>query len=173
MPNLSVNPLDASNICVSTLSNNTYFGDLVVDGIDLSGNITTRAVSTGPYPYSEIYTSNQLKVDLNGDPLNQPIDSYKKRQERMKEEKFKENYIPKKIIQNGPVTVVFWTDGTKTIVRKSENATDDPYNAFCAALAKKMYGNNTRVKKLIEKKTVAPKEKKGKKNDGDTANQEC
>ena len=85
--------------------------------------------------------------------------------------KFAIKIEPKRILQNGPVTVVFWGDGTKTLVRRSENSADDPYSAFCAALAKKIYGNNSRVKKILEKKTVKAKakEKKGEKKDGGNA----
>ena len=79
----------------------------------------------------------------------------------------------KRIHQSGPVTVVVWEDDTKTVVRRSENTPNDIYAAFCAALAKKVYGNNTRVNKLLKEKVVIPKEKKGKKNDGDASNQEC
>lgn len=101
----------------------------------------------------------------------------KERKEKMNESekenlrKFAIKIEPKRILQNGPVTVVFWGDGTKTIVRRSENSADDPYSAFCAALAKKIYGNNSRVKKILEKKTVKAKvkEKKGEKKDGGNA----
>lgn len=101
----------------------------------------------------------------------------KERKEKMNESekenlrKFAIKIEPKRILQNGPVTVVFWGDGTKTIVRRSENNADDPYSAFCAALAKKIYGNNSRVKKILEKKTVKAKvkEKKGEKKDGGNA----
>ena len=72
---------------------------------------------------------------------------------------------PTKIIHSGPVTVIFWEDGTKTLVRRAEGAPDDPYLAFCAGLAKKIYGNNSKVKKLIEEKTVETKEKEKKTND--------
>lgn len=101
----------------------------------------------------------------------------KERKEKMNEAE-KENarkiaikFEPKQILQNGPVTIVFWKDGTKTIVRKSENSADDPYSAFCAALAKKIYGNNSRVKKILDKKIVKAKakEKKGEKKDGGNA----
>lgn len=74
---------------------------------------------------------------------------------------------PTKIIRNGPVTVIFWDDDTKTLVRRNENSEDDLYLAFCAALAKKVFGNNTRVKKLIEEKTVKPKERKKGEQDHD------
>ena len=72
---------------------------------------------------------------------------------------------PTKIIRSGPVTVIFWEDGTKTLVRRAKGAPDDPYLAFCAGLAKKIYGNNSKVKKLIEEKTVETKEKEKKVND--------
>lgn len=68
-----------------------------------------------------------------------------------------ETIKPTKIIHSGPMTIIFWDDGTKTKVRRAEGAPDDPYLAFCAGLAKKIYGNNTRVKKLIYEKTVETK----------------
>lgn len=77
----------------------------------------------------------------------------------------KSDPIPTKIIRSGPVTVIFWEDGTKTLVRRAEGAPDDPYLAFCAGLAKKIYGNNSKVKKLIEEKTVETKEKEKKTDD--------
>lgn len=50
----------------------------------------------------------------------------------------------KKIIFNGPATVVFWTDGTKTIVRYNDDTEtiDDREKAVFAACAKKLLGTN-------------------------------
>lgn len=50
----------------------------------------------------------------------------------------------KKIIFNGPATVVFWTDGTKTIVKcnKETEEFDDREKAIFAACAKKLLGTN-------------------------------
>lgn len=58
--------------------------------------------------------------------------------------------------------VVIWTDGDKTIVKRSEKDPDDIYMAFTAALAKKVYGSNSAIKRLINKKVNEhkPKEKK-------------
>ena len=67
--------------------------------------------------------------------------------------------MPSRIHSSGPVTVVVWEDGSKTVVRKAKDIPDDPYSAFCAALAKKIYGNNTRVKKILRDKTYVPKKK--------------
>ena len=66
--------------------------------------------------------------------------------------------VCKKIIHSGPCTIVFWDDDTKTVVRCSENDTYDEYSAFCAALAIRIYGTNSHLKKVIEAKTR--KEKK-------------
>lgn len=50
----------------------------------------------------------------------------------------------KKIIFNGPATIVMWTDGTKTIVRcnKETEEFDDREKAIFAACAKKLLGTN-------------------------------
>lgn len=60
----------------------------------------------------------------------------------------------KKIIFSGSKTIVFWSDGTKTIVSKSENEDCfDPSAAFCAAYTKKMFGSMNKVKKAIRDKS--------------------
>lgn len=50
----------------------------------------------------------------------------------------------KKIIFNGPATIVFWTDGTKTVVKcnKETEELDDREKAIFAACAKKLLGTN-------------------------------
>ena len=62
----------------------------------------------------------------------------------------KDKFTPAKIIYNGVATVVFWEDGTKTVVKRAKGTKDDKYNAFCAALAKKVYGTNSRLKNCIK-----------------------
>lgn len=59
-----------------------------------------------------------------------------------------------KIIFNGPKTIVLWTDGTKTIVSMSKDEPRfDPEAAFCAAYTKKMYGTNSKTKRVIAEKS--------------------
>jgi hypothetical protein len=55
----------------------------------------------------------------------------------------------KKIIFNPPATIVFWGDGTKTVVKTMNGESFDMYHGFTAALAKKVYGNSTRVRKIV------------------------
>lgn len=79
-------------------------------------------------------------------------------------------YTPRKIIFNDPVSVVFWNDGTKTIVRRTKGEKFNKYTAFTAALAKKIFGNNTRVNAIVKsgidqkEKDAAKKAKMAKKN---------
>lgn len=56
---------------------------------------------------------------------------------------------PVKIIFNDPVSVVFWEDGEKTVVRRHEGEPYDKYTAFCAALAIKIFGSNTEVNRIV------------------------
>ena len=63
-------------------------------------------------------------------------------------------YTPKRILRSGPATIVFWQDGTKTIVRRSlDEPIDSPYTAFTAALAIKIFGSNSNLKKIVKTKT--------------------
>ena len=64
-----------------------------------------------------------------------------------------------KIIVNGDATIVFWGDGQKTIVKKSADDEYDLHHAFCAALAKRVYGHNSTVKKMVKRKAKVQKRK--------------
>lgn len=59
---------------------------------------------------------------------------------------------PVKIIYNPPATIVFWTDGTKTVVKCSAEDEYNEYYGFLCALGKKMFGTNSHLKKLIDEK---------------------
>lgn len=66
---------------------------------------------------------------------------------------------PKKIIHNGPATIVYWRDGEKTVVKLMEGDTYDEYAAFTAALAKKIFGSTGYVKRVLKDVTVEQKKK--------------
>lgn len=59
--------------------------------------------------------------------------------------------IPERIIFNPPATIVFWNDGTKTVVKAAEDTEFNHYWGFCSALAIKMFGSNHAVKSMIRK----------------------
>lgn len=46
-----------------------------------------------------------------------------------------------KVIFNDPATIVFWADGTKTVVKVQEDETFDPEKGLAMAIAKKALGN--------------------------------
>lgn len=48
--------------------------------------------------------------------------------------------------------IVYWTDGTKTVVKCNENDEYSEYAGFVAAVAKKMYGGANAINRLIDSK---------------------
>lgn len=50
----------------------------------------------------------------------------------------------KQVIFSGPKTIVFWLDGTKTIVSCGEGDHNDPYAGFCAAVTKRVFGSTVK-----------------------------
>lgn len=90
--------------------------------------------------------------------------------------------MPESIMENEKkgmrCTTVKWSDGTYTTVKVSkDNAPDaSPYMAFCCALAKKLYGTNSKVHRIVDRhqatylgeqkmKAEAEKRKKQKENE--------
>ena len=67
-----------------------------------------------------------------------------------------------RILVNGPATIVWWNDGTKTVVKISEDDIKDDkfdvYTAVAYALAKKHFRTNSAFKRKIARKS-APTDK--------------
>lgn len=59
----------------------------------------------------------------------------------------------KKVIFNDPATIVYWMDGTKTVVKCQPGDTFDPLTGFLMAFFKKACGNkgnyNDALKKIV------------------------
>lgn len=70
---------------------------------------------------------------------------------------------PSRILKSGNRTIVFWDDGTKTIVKRAEDEEDNDYAAFTAALGIKCFGSNSALKRIVERtETQKPKKQKAK-----------
>lgn len=69
---------------------------------------------------------------------------------------------PSRILKSGNRTIVFWDDGTKTIVKRAEDEQDNDYAAFTAALGIKLYGSNSALKRIAERTEVQKPKKKQK-----------
>ena len=67
------------------------------------------------------------------------------------------SHIPeiKNVIFNDPATIVFWKDGTKTVVKCQDGDEFDPEKGLAMAIAKKVYGNKgsycNKMKKWLPK----------------------
>ena len=66
--------------------------------------------------------------------------------------------VVKRIIFHDPATIVFWQDGTKTVVKCMEGEPYSKYYGFVCALAKKIYGSNAKITKLIKQFSEEKKE---------------
>ena len=56
----------------------------------------------------------------------------------------------KNVIFNDPATIVFWNDGTKTVV-KAENEEFDPEKGLAMAISKKVLGNKGNYYNIFKK----------------------
>lgn len=67
---------------------------------------------------------------------------------------------PHRIIHNRKTdeTIVIWKDGTKTKVKLMEGEKSSPYTDYTAALAKRIYGSNTQVSKIVDM-TIEPEKR--------------
>lgn len=60
---------------------------------------------------------------------------------RMDEIKYKSRFEIKDVIFNDPATIVFWSDGTKTVVKAQDIDDFDPEKGLAMAISKKALGN--------------------------------
>lgn len=69
----------------------------------------------------------------------------------------------KEVIFNEPTTIVYWDDGTKTVVQCSEEDTFNKDAGIALCMMKKMFGNDGAYYKEIRKWCGYPKRKREKK----------
>ena len=114
---------------------------------DTCTNILTVTFSAAPNPW---FASDQMtfKIDLNSYKfdLSGVVDNIKSRvkyrflKNRLHE---RNTSIPgiKNVVFNNPATIVFWSDGTKTVVKVSDGEIFDPEKGLAMAISKKALGN--------------------------------
>lgn len=65
----------------------------------------------------------------------------------------------KNVIFNDPATIVFWTDGTKTVVKAQDDDVFDPEKGLAMAITKKALGNKgnycNELKKWLPEEVIA------------------
>ena len=55
-----------------------------------------------------------------------------------------------RVIFNDPATIILWKDGSKTVVKRSDDDIWDPEKGFCMAVIKKLYGHTSFIKRFME-----------------------
>lgn len=118
-------------------------------GLDLVEYHTVFEQDTVPYLHIRCLPSRSPFK-----PINEPIKVSKA-----------DPYTPRRIVKNGVATIVFWQDGTKTVVKRGSDEPESDYAAFTAALGIKVFGSNSALKRIVSR--TETQEKKGKVNDPD------
>lgn len=65
---------------------------------------------------------------------------------------------PTRVVFNNPATIVFWNDGTKTVVKCSKDDVFDRDKGFVYAVLKKTLGSSREVSEFYENNIVESKE---------------
>lgn len=138
IPSNSISCIDSANVLIAPDEKPSYevSATLNTKPIFIRGEINMKTKNNSDYPFLPDCLS-----ELLGWHTQQTLAT-----------PYKDKFTPKKIIHSGPCTIVFWEDDTKTVVRLSENDLNDEYTAFCAALAIKIFGSNSNLKKVIRDK---------------------
>ena len=136
-----------------------------------------------PLIIPEIMAKIQVFTDDRGVPSTLPmrteisvydLELYKEKENtEMKEVKDicdRAHFTPKRINfrkkNDDYYTDVLWEDGTVTVVKLREGEDFDEYAAFCAALAKKVFGSTNAVNNIVKKTACYPLTKAQKKSVG-------
>ena len=106
-------------------------------------------------PYKSIcnicVTSKLIKNTLNNTIFTSAIPSAKQILNLYKNYSQLCNLEIKKVLYKNPATIVFWNDGSKTVVVCQKNDKYDPEKGLAMAILKKMYDNTGSYYKLFKK----------------------
>lgn len=94
--------------------------------VEINGTFTNNGVFRKPITFDGL--AKEIEHRLNDDPYHRVLDM---------------DVRPKikDVIFNDPATIVFWADGTKTVVKCQEGDEFDPEKGLTMAIVKKVYGN--------------------------------
>lgn len=95
-----------------------------------------------------------IKLECSVTKSSIPYHEYAKQKKTTEEPKFPTIRAMdiKNVIFNPPATIVFWADGTKTVV-KAENEDFDPEKGLAMAITKKILGNTGHYFEIVKKLT--------------------
>jgi len=116
---------------------------VTADKLAAISNAQTATINLKPVDLVEKVLA-QLNAVRNKPPMPEVITTKVKKDKTLPDGTFK---------KGGLYTTVKWNDGTYTTVKASEDdeSENSPYMAFCAALAKKLYGSNSAVHRAVDR----------------------
>lgn len=121
--------------------NNSTIHDITMD-TDYTSNAVDLNISATMTP--NIYNDPNYGILLN-DSMSHNITIYND------SATISPNYGIKKVIFNDPATIVYWTDGTKTVVKCCENDAFNKETGLAMAFMKKKLGNDNTFHKVFKK----------------------
>lgn len=98
------------------------------------------------WPFSESQGFADAEIIYNYEILKKKYEEAVRREEKRKKERNRlknKNLreLVKDIVFSGPCTIIFWSDGTKTMVRCTDEDYYDQEKGILACMAKKLFGN--------------------------------
>lgn len=134
-----------------------YFGTEHINSDDIAKELETKLNRSGDKMYDQIFRRNgktEYQYAYYRNILNSIYGA-------------NPYYRPEieNVIFNDPATIVFWTDGTKTVVKCQEGDEFDPEKGLTMAIAKKVYSNKGSYCNVIKKWCEPYHEKQKEKND--------
>lgn len=116
----------------------------------VSNESTTSVANTYTFPETTTYISNAYPITV----CDTHDDWIKKLFEYCREDEKEDEIVPVRLVRNNGATIVYWNDGTKTVVRlckeDKQSGSDSNYTAFCIAVAKKIFGSNSAIHRLVK-----------------------
>ena len=110
-------------------------------------SLTLNSVCVGTDPLTGLYTGTPTSIDFTDavfhipNTVKIPINKIEKHKKEW--EIFFSRHLPDivNVIFNDPATIVFWSDGTKTVVKASNGDVFNPEIGLAMAVAKRALGN--------------------------------
>jgi len=139
-----------------TSNTNSYWIPANIGNITISSDDTTTSVAaTQDYIYNSIVTPyTNMGYSMKSSDSLRGLCDFICHFDNSGCEQEEEEIQPVRLVRNNGATIVYWNDGTKTVVRlckeDSQNGSDSNYTAFCIALAKKIFGSNSAIHRLVK-----------------------
>lgn len=107
-----------------------------------------RATSRSLYERRTEVNNLPLMYDSEHHPDDLPIIKF-----HSNKNDFRHICIPeiKELVFNDPATIIFWEDGTKTVVKAQNGEAFDKEKGFCMAIVKKLFGNEGNYYNIVDK----------------------